>query len=149
MAASLPPNVQHGRILALDLGSRRIGLAVTDALGITAQPLRTLNRKNNKADFAALLRLVRKHGVSEIVLGLPLTMRGESGTQAEKASAFAEELRAASGLPVHLIDERLTSAAAHRLLDESGLTREQRKGKVDAMAAVMILQSFLEARSIR
>lgn len=149
MAASLPPNVPPGRILALDLGSRRIGLAITDSLGITAQPLRTLNRRNNRADFAALLRLVRKHGVGEIVLGLPLTMRGESGTQAEKANEFAEELRAQSGLPVHMMDERLTSAAAHRLLDESGLTREQRKGKVDAMAAVMILQSFLEARSIR
>ena len=135
--------------MALDLGSRRIGLAVSDPLGITAQPLPTLNRKNKKADFAALLRVIKKKEVGEIVVGLPLTMRGETGTQAEKASEFAEELRAESGLPVHLMDERLTSAAAHRLLDESGLTREKRKGKVDAMAAVMILQSFLEARSAR
>ena len=143
--ASIPTR----RILALDLGSRRIGLAISDKLGITAQPLPTLNRKNQKTDRAALLRLVKKHEVGEIVIGLPLMMSGDMGTKANEASAFAEELREATGLPVHLVDERLTSAAAHRLLDESGLTREQRKGKVDAMAAVMILQTFLESESKR
>jgi putative Holliday junction resolvase len=144
-----PAEKKPRRVLALDVGSRRIGLAVTDALGITAQGLDTLHRKNKRSDFAQLQRIVSTYDVGEIVMGNPLNMSGEAGTQAGKISEFAEELRARLGVPVHLWDERLTSAEAHRLLDESGQSKDrmQRKGKVDRIAAVLILQSFMQSRS--
>jgi putative Holliday junction resolvase len=140
---------QPGRILALDVGSRRIGLAVSDALGITAQPLETLNRINKRADIAELKKLIHRHHVTELVLGNPLNMSGEPGFQAEKVAVFAEELRQRLHLPIHLFDERLTSTEAHRVLDDSGHSKDRmaRKGKVDQIAAVLILQSFLESRS--
>jgi len=139
----------HGRILALDVGSRRIGLAVSDALGITAQPLDTLHRTNRRADFAELKKVIHHHSVTEIVVGNPLNMSGDPGSQAEKVTAFAEELRQRFALPVRLWDERLTSAEAHRILDDSGHSKDRiaRKGKVDRIAAVLILQAFMESRS--
>ena len=136
----------HRRILALDVGSKRIGIAISDALGITAQPLPTHDRTSKRKDFAWLAALVKKHEVAEIVVGNPLRMSGEAGTQAVKIAAFVEDLRRHVTVPIHLWDERLTSAEAHRLLDESRLTRMERKGKVDQMAAGLILQTFLEAR---
>jgi putative Holliday junction resolvase len=140
---------QPGRILALDVGSRRIGLAVSDALGITAQPLETLNRTNKRADIAELKKVIHRHRVTELVLGNPLNMSGEPGFQAEKVAAFAEELRSRLKLAIHLFDERLTSTEAHRVLDDSGHSKDRiaRKGKVDQIAAVLILQSFLQSRS--
>jgi putative holliday junction resolvase len=137
------------RILALDVGTRRIGLAVSDALGITAQGLHTLTRVNKRADFAALRRVFRKQNVVEIVVGHPLRMSGEASAQTDKVLAFVEELRAEFAGPIHLWDERLTSAQANRLLDESGHTRRERKGVVDEMAAMLILQSFMEARGVQ
>jgi putative Holliday junction resolvase len=136
------------RILAMDVGARRIGLAVTDALGITAQGLETLDRKNKRSDFARLQNIVSTYDVGEIVMGNPLNMTGTEGTQSAKISELAEELRGRLGVPVHLWDERLTSAEAHRILDESGHSKDrmQRKGKVDRIAAVLILQSFMESR---
>jgi putative Holliday junction resolvase len=139
----------RSRILALDVGSRRIGLAVSDALGITAQPLETLNRTKKRADFAELRKVIRQHGVTAIVVGNPLNMSGEPGSQAEKIALFAEELRQRFNLPVHLFDERLTSGEAHRILDDSGHSKDRisRKGKVDQIAAVLILQAFMESRA--
>ena len=137
------------RILALDVGSRRIGLAVTDALGITAQGIETLNRRNQRADFRALAAIIKKYDIGEIVVGNPLRMSGLGGIQSEKISDFAARLEKHFKLPVHLYDERLTSAAANRILDDAGMSRLERKGIVDRMAAVLILQSFLETRSIQ
>ncbi|HSM85624.1 MAG TPA: Holliday junction resolvase RuvX [Candidatus Limnocylindrales bacterium] len=136
-----------GRILAIDHGSRRMGLAVSDPLGITAQGLETLQRKNKRSDFARLERLIREYQVGEIVLGNPLRMSGEEGTQSQKVAEFAEELRRRFGLPVHLWDERLTSAEANRLLRETELSIQKRAQAVDRIAATLILQSFLQARS--
>jgi putative Holliday junction resolvase len=136
-----------GRILAIDYGSRRMGLAVSDPLGITAQGLETLERKNKRADFGRLERTIREYQVREIVLGNPLQMSGEEGTQSQKVAQFAEELRQRFQLPVHLWDERLTSAEANRLLREAELSIKKRAQAVDRMAAVLILQSFLQARS--
>src|SRR3954466_15855705 len=116
---------KQNRILALDVGSRRIGLAVSDALGITAQPLETLNRTNKRADIAELKKIIHQHHVTELVLGNPLNMSGEPGSQAEKVAAFAEELRTRLNLPVHLWDERLTSTEAHRILDDSGHSKDR------------------------
>src|SRR5262245_973573 len=137
-----------GRILAIDYGSRRMGLAVSDPLGITAQGLDTLQRKNKRSDFARLERAIRLHEVKEIVVGYPLRMSGEEGTQSQKVASFAEELRNRFQLPVHLWDERLTSAEANRLLRQSELSIKKRAEAVDRMAAVLILQAFLQARSI-
>lgn len=136
------------RILAIDYGSRRMGLAVSDALGITAQGLETLQRKNRRSDFARLERVIRENQVQEIVLGYPLRMSGQEGTQSQKVAEFAEELRRKFELPVHLWDERLTSAEANRLLREADLSIQKRAQAVDRMAATLILQSFMQSRGI-
>jgi putative holliday junction resolvase len=135
-----------GRTLGLDVGSRRIGVAISDPLGITAQGLETLQRRNKRADFAALDEVIKQYGVKEIVIGLPLRMSGEVGRQSAKMKEFAEELRKRFRLPVHLWDERLTSAEANRLLRETDLSIEKRAKAVDRMAAVLILQGWMESR---
>lgn len=136
----------QGRVLGLDVGARRIGLAVSDQLGITAQGLETLHRKNKKYDLAFLNRIIRQYDVKEIVVGLPLRMSGAEGSQAEKVHAFAEDLRKHFKLPVHLWDERLTSAEANRLLRETNLSIEKRGQAVDRMAAILILQGWMESQ---
>src|SRR5271163_5316666 len=135
-----------GRVLGLDVGSRRIGIAVSDPLGITAQGLETLERRNKRHDLVALEKVIREYEVREIVVGLPLRMSGAEGTQSEKMQAFAEGLRKRFRLPVHLWDERLTSAEANRLLRETELSIEKRAKAVDRMAAVLILQGWMESR---
>jgi putative Holliday junction resolvase len=134
------------RILGLDVGDRRIGLALSDPLGYTAQPLFTLHRTGRRADLKSMGRVLRKHGVTEAVVGNPLYMSGDQSPQAAKAQAFAEELRVEFGITVHLWDERLTTTEAHRHLDDAGHAAIGRKGIIDQVAAVLILQSFLEAR---
>jgi len=142
-------NSPSGRILGLDVGARRIGIAVSDPLGLTAQGLATLQRRNRRNDFVELRKVLDQHEVREIVVGNPLRMSGESGTQADKMAAFAAQLQQTFSLPVHLWDERLTTAEAHRLLDETGIRNSRRKEVIDKMAAVLILQSFLDARAAR
>ncbi len=141
------PSQLPGRILALDVGTRRIGLAVSDPLGLTAQGLETLERRNKRHDFGYLERVIREYEVKQIVVGLPLRMSGAEGTQADKMRAFAKELRQRFRLPVHLWDERLTSAEANRLLRETDLSIEKRGKAVDRMAAVLILQGWMGRRS--
>jgi putative holliday junction resolvase len=141
------PAARAPRILGLDVGSKRIGLAISDPLGITAQGLETLHRLNKRFDFAQLEQVIREYRVAEIVIGLPLRMTGSEGTQAEKMQAFAEEISRRFRLPVHLWDERLTSAQANRLLRETDMSIKRRGEVVDQMAAVLILQSWMDARS--
>jgi putative Holliday junction resolvase len=138
--------MSDARILALDVGSRTIGMAVTDPLGITAQGLETLRRKNKRVDFAALAEVIVKYEVGEIVVGYPLHMSGRVGTQSQKTADFAQELRKRFNLPVQLWDERLTSAEANRILRQSEMSIRKRGQAVDRMAATLILQSFLEYR---
>jgi putative Holliday junction resolvase len=135
-----------GRVLGLDVGARRIGLAVSDPLGITAQGLETLQRKNKRTDLEGLAKVIRHYEVKEIVVGLPLRMSGAEGRQSDKMQAFAEELRKRFRLPVHLWDERLSSVEANRLLREMNLSIEKRGKAVDRMAAVLILQGWMEGR---
>jgi putative Holliday junction resolvase len=135
-----------GRVLGLDVGSRRIGIAVSDLLGITAQGLVTLQRRNKRHDLAELERVIRENDVREIVVGLPLRMSGAEGTQSEKMRGFAEDLRKRFRLPVHLWDERLTSAEANRFLRQTDLSIEKRGKAVDRMAAILILQGWMEGR---
>jgi len=142
------------RVVAFDVGDKRIGVAVSDALG-NAQPLLTIYRKTPRADLKSIGRLLRKHEVTEAVVGHPLNMSGEVGPRARKAQEFAEQLRAEFDIPVHLADERLTTWEAHQLLDQSGRSRRtvaerrERSRIIDQVAAVLILQSFLDARANR
>jgi putative Holliday junction resolvase len=108
--------------------------------------LETLQRKNKKHDLGWLRRVIREYEIREIVVGLPLRMSGAEGAQAEKIQAFAEDLRKHFKLPVHLWDERLTSAEANRLLRETDLSIEKRGKAVDRMAAILILQGWMESR---
>ena len=141
--------IKSGRILALDVGSKTIGLAVSDGLGITAQGLETVRRKNKRTDLAALRHVIEEYGVSEMVVGLPLRMSGQEGTQAEKIREFVGVLEKEFGLPIHLMDERLTSVEANRVLRESEMSIKKRAGAVDRLAAVLILQNFLELQRNR
>ena len=139
----------RGRVLALDVGARRIGVAVTDPLGITAQGLDTIQRKNKRTDFAQLESVIQKYEVTELVVGYPLRLNGEIGIQAEKMTLFAEELKKKFPIPVHLFDGRLTSTEANRILRESEISIEKRAAAVDRMAAVLILQAWMETRNWR
>ena len=145
--AAKPPD--HPRILGLDVGSKTIGVAVSDPLGITAQGLPTIRRQNKRLDFDQLERIIRHYQVAEIVVGYPLRMSGAEGIQAEKMQLFAEALRRRFQLPVHLWDERLTSAQANRLLRETELSIKRRGEVVDRLAAILILQNWMESRSLR
>ena len=134
------------RILALDVGAKRIGVAVSDPLGITAQGLETIQRQNKRKDLEALGRLLKDYEVREIVVGLPLRLSGAEGTQSEMMRRFASDLESHFGVTVHLWDERWTSTEANRLLRETDLSIAKRGRAVDRMAAILILQSWMEAR---
>src|SRR6195952_4371631 len=135
-----------GRVMALDVGKVRVGVALSDPLGYTAQPLLTLWRKSRGEDMRSLLRLIRKHEVTELVVGNPLHMSGDTSPWGAKVQEFAEDLRLRSGLPVQLWDERLSSVAAHEILDEAGHDRRDRKDVIDQVAAVVILRGWMEAK---
>lgn len=138
-----------GRILSLDVGSKTIGLAVSDPLGITAQGLPTIKRTGKWNDLERLRELVTAYQVERLVVGHPLQMKGYAGARAEEAARFAEWLRRELRLPVDLFDERLTTAEAQRLLKDAGATRKERREAADQMAATLILQSYLDqARSL-
>ena len=122
-------------------------MAVSDPLGITAQGLKTVRRQNKRRDFAHLEEVIRQYEVAEIVLGLPLRMSGTEGTQAEKMQRFAEELRQRFQLPVHLWDERLSSAQANRVLRDSEMSIKRRGEVVDQLAAVLILQGWMDRQA--
>jgi len=134
-----------GRVMALDVGKVRVGVALSDPLGYTAQPLLTLWRKSRGEDLRSLLRLIRKYEVVKIVVGNPLHMSGDVSPWAAKVQEFAEKLRNRTGLPVELWDERLSSVAAHEILDEAGRDRRDRKYVIDQVAAVVILRGWMEA----
>jgi putative holliday junction resolvase len=132
------------RILALDLGARRIGVAVSDPLGITAQGLETIQRGNHRTDMEVLQRLAKQYEVGMVLVGDPLNMSGTAGPQAQKAEVFAGQLQRRLGIEVALWDERLTTAEAQRVLKASGVSLEKRKLAIDRMAAVILLQSYLD-----
>jgi putative Holliday junction resolvase len=136
-------------VLALDLGSKTIGLAVSDPLGITAQGLPTLRRHGRRADLARLRELVTAYQVEQIVVGHPLHMKGYASTRAQEAARFAEQLRRHLKLPVELFDERLTTVEAERLLQEAGASRRERREAADQIAATLILQTYLDQKAAR
>lgn len=138
------------RYLGLDVGTKRVGVAVSDEMGLTAQPVLTLERKRNpRDDLRSLARLARRFGVVAIVVGHPLHLSGELSPRAARTQAFAAELREFTALPVHLWDERLTTHEAHRILYEAGRERRRHRKLVDQVAATLILQSFLDNKDQR
>jgi putative Holliday junction resolvase len=132
------------RILALDPGTKRIGVALSDELGWTAQPLETFERKSPEADAEHIKELVRRHDVREIVMGMPVQLSGRIGPAAQSAQRFLEMIQAAVGVPVVAWDERLTTKAAEQLLIEADVSRKKRRGAVDRVAAALLLKSYLE-----
>ena len=141
MESSIPP-----RILGLDHGDRRIGVAISDELGIIAQPLLTIHRTSRRNDMRLLARILRRHGCTSIVVGLPLHMSGDISPRAMAAREFAKEIEDELKVPAILWDERLSTAEAHRHLDAAGRPANTRKAVIDQVAAVLILQSYLDAR---
>lgn len=134
-----------GRVLALDVGGKRIGVALSDPDRIIASGQPTIQAQPAKQAYQAIRKIVEEQGVTQIVIGLPLTMRGEIGPQAELVQEFAAELaKRVVKTPIELYDERLTSVAAERSMEAMGMKRQQRRDQVDQMAATLILQAFLE-----
>lgn len=137
-----------GRVLAVDWGRKRFGVAISDPTRLLAQPLTTLSRRpKQRAPVSAVLDLVREHAVSEIVVGLPLTLEGEEGEAAAEARAFGEALAARGGLPVHFVDERMTTAHALKSARRAGVRDADSRARMDQMAAVAILQAWLDRRA--
>jgi putative Holliday junction resolvase len=134
-----------GRILALDLGKKRIGLALSDPLGITAQGLPTLERTNIRSDLEELADLVASREVSLILMGHPLHMSGREGRQSAYVREFAGRLAARTQIEVRLWDERLTTVEAQRVLKSSGISIEKRARAVDKLAAMILLESYLDS----
>ena len=138
------PQRPNGRILALDVGKKRIGLAVSDELGITAQGIETLCRTRVRADLENLRRVVQQWSVNLLLVGRPLHMSGAESRQSEYTAEFAERLKHDLGLPVVFWDERLTSAEAERMLRDAGASLERKKKSVDRLSAVLLLESYLD-----
>lgn len=135
------------RVMGLDVGERRIGVALSDPLGSFAQPHTTVTVEGRKSDVPKLAAIARDHQVEALVVGLPLHMHGEEGEAAKKARRIGNALGANLGLEVAYWDERLTTVQAERVLIEGGVRRKQRKGVVDQVAAVLILQAYLDSRA--
>ncbi|MDD2554432.1 MAG: Holliday junction resolvase RuvX [Desulfotomaculaceae bacterium] len=134
------------RVLGLDLGDKRIGVALSDPMGWTAQGWAVITSAGGaKSDIRRIKEIVEKHEVERIVVGLPLNMDGSTGPRAEKARGFADRLARVLSLPVELWDERLTTVEAERLLIEADMKRARRRQVIDKMAAVLILQNYLDA----
>lgn len=139
------PQKSAGRILAVDLGERRIGLALSDEMGLTAQGLPTLVRTSLREDLGRLAGLARESGVKLILFGNPVQMDGTEGTRSAWVKEFAAKLQSRYGLEVRFWDERLTTREAERVLYQSGISRRKRGQAVDRLSAVLLLQSYLEA----
>lgn len=138
------------RVLGIDLGSKRIGIAVSDTGGTVASPLLVLARsKSKRHDHAEIGRIAREEEVEAIVVGLPLNMDGTRGPAARSAAAEADSIATVTGVPVHLQDERLTTVTAERALREASVRGQDRRGVVDKVAAAVLLQTWLDARDAR
>jgi putative pre-16S rRNA nuclease len=135
------------RILGLDIGSKRIGVAVSDELGFTAQGLESLNCKNPEEDIKRIANLVKDYGATEIVVGIPFNMDGTEGPQARKVRATIDAIRRKVNVPVKEWDERLSTVAAERALLEADISRAKRRKVIDKLSAVIILQGYLDRQS--
>jgi putative holliday junction resolvase len=132
------------RVMGLDLGSNTIGVAVSDELGITAQGIKTIRRRSKEEDFRAISELIAQFEIEKVVVGLPKNMDGTFGKQAEKVFHWTKLFREKFHLPIVVWDERLSTVGASRILLEADLSREKRKKVIDKLAAVLILQGYLD-----
>ena len=133
-----------GRIMGLDIGDKTIGVAVSDLMGLTAQGVTTIKRVGKKKDIEAIKQIIAEKQVNKIVSGLPKNMNGTVGPQGEKVQKFCELLKEETNLPIEFWDERLSTVAAERTLIQGNVRRENRKGVIDMVAAVIILQGYLD-----
>ena len=138
------PSSANGRILAIDFGTVRLGLAISDALGLTAQGLETIERTNKQADFRRIDHVVSEYSPVRVLISHPISHSGAETEMSKRAVRFAQELRSVLDIPVEMWDERLTSREADRFLTESGLRRAQRRESRDRVAAQILLQSYLD-----
>ena len=136
-----------GRIMGLDVGDKTIGVAVSDLMGITAQGVKTIRRESIKKDMEELKNIIKEKEVIKIVSGLPKNMNGTLGPQGEKVIKFCEKLKEETKLEIEFWDERLTTVAAQRSLIEADVSRQKRKKVIDMLAAVLILQGYLDMKS--
>jgi putative Holliday junction resolvase len=136
---------EPGRVMALDVGGRRIGVALSDTTRMLASPLTTLRAEPRDRVLSEIAALVLRHEVAEVVVGLPLTLSGEIGPQAHVIQLFVERLKGVLTAPIHLFDERLTTVAAERMMVDLGMKPEQRRARIDEVAASIILQDFLDS----
>lgn len=134
------------RVMALDVGDKRIGVAVSDPTGLVPTPLTTIGTKSESEDIEAVLLLADEHAVEEIVVGLPLSLSGQRGPQARKVARFAESLSGRAAVPVTMLDERYSTAEAERLLREAGVQPARERARTDAAAAAVILRAYLDSR---
>jgi len=132
------------RILCLDIGDKYIGVAVSDALGITAQGVGTLKRNNNDDDILEIIKMVQKYNAEKIIVGLPKNMNGSLGPQGKKVIEFVDILKEKIEIPVIEWDERLSTKSAEKILLEGNVSRKKRKRVIDKVAAVFILQNYLD-----
>ena len=133
-----------GRIMGLDVGDKTIGVAVSDLMGLTAQGVKTIKRVGKKKDIEALKEIIKERQVNKIVSGLPKNMNGTLGPQGEKVIKFCELLEEETGIKIEYWDEKLSTVAAERTLIQGNVRRENRKGVIDMVAAVIILQGYLD-----
>jgi putative Holliday junction resolvase len=138
-----------GRVLGLDVGDRRIGLALSDSGGILASPLTIIEHTTETGDIEAILKIAKEREAERIVVGLPRLMNGDIGPQAQKVQAFTEAMRSHTNIPIEYRDERLTTVTAQRLHQESGTKKKKSIIRYDAMAAAVILQDYLEEQAIK
>ena len=136
-----------GRIMGLDVGDKTIGVAVSDLMGLTAQGVKTIKRVGKKKDIEALKEIIKERQVNKIVSGLPKNMNGTLGLQGEKVLKLCELIKEETGLEIDFWDERLTTVAAERSLIEGDVSRKKRKKVIDMLAAVIILQGYLDSKS--
>ena len=136
-----------GRIMGLDIGDKTIGVAVSDLMGITAQGVKTIRRVGKKKDIEELKLIIKERQVNKIVSGLPKNMNGTLGAQGEKVLKFCELIKEETGLEIEFWDERLSTVAAERSLIEGDVSRQKRKKVIDMLAAVIILQGYLDSKS--
>lgn len=134
------------RALGVDMGERRIGIAISDASGLIATPLEVITLDPDEDPANVVAQKAEESGVEQIVVGMPINLRGEAGPAAEQMEQFVQALRERTALPVAVCDERLTSAAAARAMQEAGLTERDRRGQVDRVAAALMLQTWLDRR---
>ncbi len=139
---------QGGRILALDVGERRIGVAITDPTGATAQPLQTVVRTGQDGGLTRLVAMIRRYDVKEVVVGLPTRTGGEEGPEARRVRAFARRLRSLTGVPVVFVDERYSTQEAERILLAADLSRGRRRKVLDHVAAAIVLDTYLARRRV-